>query len=222
MGQVLVPGKTREMLSAAIARNGAAFDGGAVCERLLAEAANENMLVSLLLLRLDRYGELNGRLGKEGMKTLADILVALLFDQTSDLFYIDCGHVNEMFVVLPSADAREAARAGTEILTRFKAAANAVVKSRRRITLSGGVSVFPHDASNRLDWFRHAREAALRAEKEGGGRIVSHGPVDRYCPKTVYYSQIQLERLRQIASSLGASEDALLRESLDALIGKYS
>lgn len=89
-----------------------------------------------------------------------------------------------------------------------------------RFTISGGIATFPGDASEQVDLLRKADEALYRAKRSGRNRI-SLPAAAQMVTKTSYYTQIQLERLSDLARRLGKTEASLLREALDDLLRRY-
>ncbi|MBE0697828.1 MAG: GGDEF domain-containing protein, partial [Anaerolineaceae bacterium] len=89
-----------------------------------------------------------------------------------------------------------------------------------RFRISGGIATFPGDAAERVDLLRKADEALYRSKRIGRNRI-SLPASSQMVTKTSHYSQIQLERLSELARNLDKSEAFLLREALDELLRKY-
>ncbi|MBI1923425.1 GGDEF domain-containing protein [Candidatus Poribacteria bacterium] len=91
---------------------------------------------------------------------------------------------------------------------------------RCQVSVSGGIAAYPTDARERVDLYRKADEALYRAKRTGRNRICL--PTDsQMVTKTSHYTQTQLERLTELAKTLGKSEAFLLREGVDDLLRKY-
>jgi diguanylate cyclase len=88
------------------------------------------------------------------------------------------------------------------------------------IHVSGGVAEYPADGAEWKDLFRKADEALYRAKRTGRNRICL--PVStQMVTKTSHFTQIQLEKLTELARKTGKSEAYLLREALDELLKRY-
>jgi diguanylate cyclase (GGDEF)-like protein len=88
------------------------------------------------------------------------------------------------------------------------------------IHISGGVAEYPADGGNWADLYRKSDEALYRAKRIGRNRICL--PVSaQMVTKTSHFTQIQLEKLTELAKKAGKSEASLLREALDDLLNKY-
>ena len=193
---------------------------GSVVERLLAKAAEENISLAFLLLRMDRFDEIVALNGYAHQ--FVEGLLRILLEQTPDGVFVDCTDANEFLVILPTADKQQVKLAGDEIRKCFSALASTLMgDSHIRVSLSGGAAVFPRDADNQVDLFRSLREAALSAGLSGGDRIV-FGKKEKMVLKTVHYTPAQMERLKRLAAHEGISEASLLREALDDCLNKYS
>ncbi len=89
-----------------------------------------------------------------------------------------------------------------------------------RFRISGGIANFPGDATGAVDLLRKADEALYRSKKIGRNRI-SLPASAQMVTKTSYFTQVQLERLSELAHKLDKTEAFLLREALDDLLHKY-
>ena len=88
------------------------------------------------------------------------------------------------------------------------------------IHVSGGVAEYPADGSDWKDLFRKADEALYRAKRTGRNRVCL--PVStQMVMKTSYFTQVQLEKLTELARKTGKSEAYYLREALDELLKRY-
>lgn len=88
------------------------------------------------------------------------------------------------------------------------------------IHVSGGVAEYPADGSEWMDLFRKADEALYRAKRSGRNRVCL--PVStQMVMKTSYFTQVQLEKLSDLARKTGKSEAYYLREALDELLKRY-
>ena len=88
------------------------------------------------------------------------------------------------------------------------------------VRVSGGVAEYPADGSNAVDLFRKADDALYRAKRLGRNRVCLPSSA-QMVTKTSHFTQVQLEKLTELAKKAGKSEASLLREALDDLLRKY-
>jgi len=94
------------------------------------------------------------------------------------------------------------------------------LRSSIPIRVSGGVAEYPADGSEWMDLFRKADEALYRAKRTGRNRVCL--PVSsQMVMKSSYFTQVQLEKLSELARKTGKSEAYYLREALDDLLKRY-
>ncbi len=192
-----------------------------VIDRLLPSVASESISISLLLLSIHPLAKMSQMYDGQTVHKLVGGLLAILLEQTPDVVYIDCAEKNEFIVLLPAVEPDQALTAGEEIGRRFEGMAKSVLNRKRlKAHLKGGLAVFPQDADNRIDLFRLCREAVLRASQKKGTMIIQASKEEMVHHST-QYSNDQLERLKNISSREGISEDILLREALDHIIKRY-
>lgn len=88
------------------------------------------------------------------------------------------------------------------------------------VTLSAGISCFPHDGTRTADVIRKAEGALYRA-KSGSRNKVCLSREEKMITKTSHYTFEQLKRLSELAKREDLGEAVLLREALDDLLKKY-
>ncbi len=195
-----------------------AFEGA----RLEAEAARSNLAV--ISLDIDEFYAINlqyGRLG--GDEVLRAVGAALLKNFNGN------GTVGRLSgdgfgVVLPGARAEtafvladEARKVIEDIPLQIQIGEQNI---HLNVRISGGVAEYPADGSNAADLFRKADEALYRAKHLGRNRICLPSSA-QMVTKTSHFTQIQLEKVAELAKKAGKSEASLLREALDDLLRKY-
>lgn len=196
----------------------------AALEKAVAQARQRGEPLSLFLLDIDRFKEINEeyghRAGDEVLKRLGRIL---------DANFKDIGMVgrvagDEFLVILPGQRADSAFILADEVRRLVEDAEIAVSLGERvstlRFHISGGVAAIPGDANDPVDLRRKADEALYRSKQIGRNRI-SLPAASQMVTKTSYYTQFQLERLGGLARKLDRTEAFLLREALDDLLRKY-
>jgi diguanylate cyclase len=206
-------------------------------EEALAFARQNNQPVSLFLLDIDRFKEINDeyghRAGDEVLNRLAKILesnfnevgqVARLSGDDKHLGLVGRIAGDEFIVILPGQRADSAFILAEEVRRLVEDSELRVTFGAHNYSLhfriSGGIATFSSDATERVDLLRKASEALYRSKQIGRNRI-SLPTSAQMVTKTSYYTQIQLERLGALARSLDKTEAFLLREALDDLLRRY-
>ena len=131
---------------------------------------------------------------------------------------------DQFVVILPNSRAETAFILAEEVRRAIEDAPIEVQvgnqKTHLTIHISGGVAEYPSDGADWQSLFRKADEALYRAKRQGRNRICL--PVSsQMVTKTSHFTQIQLEKLSDLAKKTGKAEANLLREALDDLLNKY-
>lgn len=129
-------------------------------------------------------------------------------------------YAGDQFAVLMPATEKEMAfliieKMRESYLTEFENKPTAL-----NVTLSAGISCFPHDGTRTADVMRKAEGALYRA-KSGARNKVCLSREEKMVTKTSHYTYEQLKRLSELAKREGVGEAVLLREALDDLLKKY-
>lgn len=93
-------------------------------------------------------------------------------------------------------------------------------KVKLSVPISFGIASFPHHTEDPTDLIGQASDAMEKAKREGRNRGAIYIE-ERMVLKSNYYPRAQLGRLASLATSLGRTEAALLREALADLEYKY-
>jgi diguanylate cyclase len=206
-------------------------------EESLVQARANGQPVSVFVLDIDRFKEINDeyghRAGDEVLTRLAKILESnfkevgqvsrLGGDETAPGLV---GRIagDEFIVVLPGQRADSAFILAEEVRRLVEDSELRVSLGAHnyslRFRISGGIATFPNDAAERVDLLRKASEALYRSKQIGRNRI-SLPTNSQMVTKTSHYTQIQLERLADLARKLDKTEAFLLREALDDLLRRY-
>lgn len=210
-------------------------------ESALADARRYGGAVSIFLLDIDHFKEINDEHGREAgdavLKRLAHILEANFAGKAGRIKGPETpledvramgvvGRVagDEFLVIMPGQPADSAFILADEVRRLIEDSDVPVTKDGRETTIrfhiSGGIATSPTDAAQPVDLMRKADEALYRSKQIGRNRISLPTPA-QMITKTSYYTQIQLERLAAQARKLDKTEAFLLREALDELLRKY-
>lgn len=193
-------------------------------EDTLATARQEGETVSLFVLDIDRFKEINDeyghRAGDEVLKRLGHILQA----NFTGMGITGRMGGDEFVVILPGQRADSAFILAEEVRRLVDDSELDVQVGAHHYTLrfriSGGIAAFPSDAANSIELLRKADEALYRSKQIGRNRI-SLPANAQMVTKTSYYTQTQLQRLGELAHKMDKTEAFLLREALDDLFQKY-
>lgn len=190
--------------------------------RLEAEADHSNLAV--ISLDIDEFAAINLQYGHiAGDAVLRGVSAALLTN------FKDIGRVGRLSgdgfgVVLPAARSETAFVLAEEVRKVIEDNPLQLQigeqKLHLEVRISGGVAEYPGDGANAVEVFRKADEAMYRAKHLGRNRICLPSSA-QMVTKTSHFTQVQLEKLAELAKKAGRSEASLLREALDDLLRKY-
>lgn len=90
------------------------------------------------------------------------------------------------------------------------------------VTCSIGLAAFPANGQTDVELVRSADQALYLAKLTGRNKVSLPLADSRMVTKTSHYTATQLERLAQLAKTVGRNEAGLLREALDDVLKKYN
>jgi diguanylate cyclase (GGDEF)-like protein len=142
-------------------------------DRELQKAQRYNRPLTVVIFDLDQfesYNQLFGRLeGDQVLRVVANIIKDGL--RTVD---IPCRYGGEeMAVVLPETNPEK----GQFVAERIRQTTEAHPFSLKRVTISGGLAVYPNDGKDSKDLIKKAEAALNAAKKSGANRIVSYSSI---------------------------------------------
>lgn len=190
----------------------------------LDESVRRGVAVSLVLVDLDEFAHVNKTLGSERadqvLKAVAKRIQGALPEGAAFARLAgDC-----FMALLPASEPEEALLAASLAKTSVSRSSIVVGKAAARReahpTVSAGVASAPRDGDTFEAVLARAQSALRRAKSLGRDRVATP-PDDKMVLKSSYYAQTQLERLKQLAGSLGVNESVLLRAALEDLLLKY-
>lgn len=203
------------------------FNHHAIVQKLdeaVERATQKGGSVSIISFDLNHFKQFNDkhghRFGDELLKRIANIF----YENFMEGNFVGRYGGDEFLVVLPGARTDTAFILAEEVRRLIAdqpmdvSLGDSTVDSH--MTVSAGVATYPTDARERVDLIRKANEALYRA-KQMGRNSTCLSTSSQMITKTSHFTQTQLERLAQLAKSLGKSEAFLLREALDELMRKY-
>jgi diguanylate cyclase (GGDEF)-like protein len=180
--------------------------------------------VSVFLLDIDQFKGINDEFGHRAGDEVLTRLSKILENNFKGAGLVGRTGGDEFIVILPGQRADSAFILAEEVRrlvedSEILAAVGPHTYSLR-FRISGGIASFPGDAAERVDLLRKADEALYRSKRIGRNRI-SLPASAQMVTKTSHYTQIQLERLSELARKQDKTEAFLLREALDELLRKY-
>lgn len=185
----------------------------------LKKAINPADGVSLALLDVDRFMEINTTFGRDAGDRVLKTVAALLEETCPGAAYRTGG--DEFGAILPGISLEQAFLRMETLRAKVQAAADRfALPDGRSLTITAGVANYPRDAKDAASLLRMAY-AAMEAAKEGGRNQVALPPNEDMVMKSCYYQGSSVRRLKTLAEKKGRKESALLREALDDLLRKY-
>ena len=189
-------------------------------EAALLKAAHTQQPLTLIWVDIDQFLLINTKYGHQvGDQVLIQIYQSLREGTPNDTLIFRSGG-DEFTLILPGIT-REQALLAFEQVRLDLANPHPYGEQEFDVSISAGISSYPIDSTEMDEIQRNAYQALFRAKKEGRGKILlAHD--EKMVPKTVHFTETQLERLTMLATELSITEARLLREALDDLIKKYT
>jgi diguanylate cyclase len=193
-------------------------------DEVCAQARQQREEVSVLMVDIDQFKELNDRYGSRAGDEVLKCVARILRQNFEGEGIVGRYMGDSFLVIMPGKRSDSTFILAEEVRKLMKESGTEIHSGNQRIPLSiglsGGVASFPSDASERVDLLRKVDEALYRAKNSGRNRICLPTST-QMVTKTSHFSQTQLERLTAMAKKLEKSEAFLLREALDDLLRKY-
>jgi diguanylate cyclase (GGDEF)-like protein len=189
-------------------------------EAFLSERISSDDTVSLALLDVDFFGDINERLGNEAGDRVLQTLTELLKDSNPNHHPFRVSG-DEFAVVLPDTTLEQAFLQMEKLRSTVEAAEERFqLPSTHKVTITIGVAQYPRDGKSEATLNR-AASAALMSAKEIGRNQVALPPNEEMVMKSCYYPSTSTRKLKQLAEQAKKKESALLREALEDLLRKY-
>jgi len=190
-------------------------------EQAIPQARASGDPLALLMLDIDDFAGVNDRAGSGAgdavLKGVGDLLRSTLPEHALLARYSG----DEFAAAMPDTRLDDAFTLAEEL--RRRVAAFAVPdQPELRITCSIGLAAYPASGASDVEVVRAADQALYVAKTTGRNKVALPLTDSRMVTKTSHYTQVQLDRLAQLARSLGRNEASLLREALDDLLKKYN
>ncbi len=190
-------------------------------EQVLPAVEQRGGVLSLFLLDLDGFTELNEQHGREAGDTALRAVGGLLQNLAPENALLMRYSGDEFGGVFPDMRVDDAFSLLEEV-RRQVIALGIDCGAAGLLTCSIGLSGFPAHSRHDVELVRHADEALYVAKTSGRNKVALPLIDSRMVTKTSHYTQTQLERLAQLAKATRRNEATLLREALDDVLKKYN
>ncbi len=188
------------------------------------EAASRHTSLALIDFDIDQFDGINRQYGRMAGDEVLRAVAAALLKNFAELGPVGRYGGDQFAVLLPGARAETAFVLAEEARKVIEDNPLEIQigdqKQNLVLRISGGVAEYPADGGNWADLFRKADEALYRAKRLGRNRICLPASA-QMVTKTSHFTQVQLEKLAELAKKAGKSEASLLREALDDLLRKF-
>jgi diguanylate cyclase (GGDEF)-like protein len=203
--------------------------GDALLEALseqMRKAAETDGTVSIALVAMDSFGQINEKYGYNGGDEVLKILSQELTGMdVKDMQIIRHNFIggDEFLLILPDVEKEDAFLTMERKRSEFSGDHEIKIDGKSTkipLTFSAAVATYPEDGTRPQDVLRKASDALYRAKSTRRNKVCL-AKEERMVTKTSHYTQTQLARLSQLAKREGVGEAVLLREALDSLLRKY-
>jgi PleD family two-component response regulator len=145
------------------------------CERVLAIAGRTRAPAAFAVLRVDGAEALRARIGASLWEPVVRRVVALLRDAAQPGDVVAQSAPEELTATLYGGDRDATVQLLEGVVQRVAAEEVPAPGGPVRVSLSGGVAEFPADGRTPADLRLAADDALLRAQEQGGGRVLPAG-----------------------------------------------
>ena len=194
----------------------AAFEG------CISQAEKAGGAVSMALVDIDMFAELNARHGRDAGDATLKALAGFLQSTFAAMGTVFRYGGDAFAVLLDGAEKEQAFLLVERARSDFEGEHEVEMDNCKTVistTITIGVASFPDDGAQPQDIVRRANEAVYRAKTSGSNRVCL-AREEKMVTKTSHYTQGQLHGLSRLAKREGVGEAVLLREALDDLLRK--
>jgi diguanylate cyclase (GGDEF)-like protein len=190
-------------------------------EELLPEAERSGDPLTVLVLDIDEFLEINDAHGREAGDAVIAEVARVLRGQSPDRAVVARQGGDEFAAALPDTRLDDA-------FTLAESIRRAIGDLRFErwpevhLATSIGLASYPAHGRRDVELMREADEALYTAKSTGRNKVSLPLADSRMVTKTSHYTATQLQRLAQLARETGRNEAGLLREALDDLFRKYT
>jgi len=186
----------------------------------LTQAAQDKQHLSLVTTDIDSFLHINQNHGRAVGDLVLQRIVRVFQNLTPENTLVFRYGGDEFYLILPDTT-REQALLTMEKIRLEIARPYEYGGDELEVHISVGIASYPIDGSEPTELQRQSVQALYRAKKEGRSQVFLAYD-EKMIPKTVHFTETQLERLNALAEELSITEAKLMREALDDLISKYT
>ena len=193
-------------------------------EDAIARAPKSTAGVSIALIDIDQFGQINEAHGQDYGDAVIALLAAALADSIADNGQVFRYGGDAFMVLFENIEKEQAFLHIEEARKSFDAPHSVTVSGKKRsieVSISCGVAAYPDDAAKPNEVIRKCSEALYRAKISGRNKV-SLAREEKMVTKTTHYTTGQLDGLQRLAKREGLNEATLLREALDDILRKYN
>lgn len=190
-------------------------------ERWLPEVEESGEPLSLFMLDTDNFADVNERYGHEAGDAVLRAVSRAMQETLPPSAQLARYGGDEFVALLPETRVDDAFTLAEELRRRIGAISFEQWPACG-FTASIGLAGFPVHGQTDVELIRAADQALYQAKITGRNKVALPLTDSRMVTKTSYYTQTQLQRLSELARTVGRNEATLLREALDDLLKKYN
>lgn len=190
-------------------------------EHLLPEAERSGDSLTVLVLDIDGFLQINETQGREAGDAVIAQVSRALRDQTPPTALVARLGGDEFAAALPDMRLDDAFTLA-EGIRRAIGDLHFERWPGIRLSSSIGLASYPAHGRRDVELMREADEALYTAKSTGRNKVSLPLTDSRMVTKTSHYTATQLHRLAQLSREAGRNEASLLREALDDLFRKYT
>jgi len=139
-------------------------------EMMLSTASRKRRPLSLLIVDIDKFGDLNKNLGHEaGNEILKQFAQFLMDSDENNNVHVARYGLDEFTLILPNMMENRAFSYAEDICSAVEEATFVLPSRNIDISVSVGISCFPEDSTNKYELINNALHALSEAKSRGGG-----------------------------------------------------
>jgi len=182
-------------------------------EKMLSEAETD---ISFVMADIDMFKRINDIYGHD----VGDLVIKEVADSFKDMTAKNEAYRyggEEYLIVLPGMSKEDAFL----LMENVRGKTKGDYCEKTSATVSMGIATYPDDGTNWIELRRKVDNALYRAKASGRNKICL-AKEEKLITKTVHYTVVQLQMLKELSEEQSIGEAALMREALDDLLKKYN
>jgi len=180
----------------------------------------ENPLpLTVAVVDVDNFAEINQRLGREGGDDILESLAAVLADCLPDGAWLTRLGGDEFSAAFPGMRSEDVLLKVQRVHDRLSEAPLQTSAGPETVCVSIGIASFPAHAEQTAELLERADQALLSAKRQGRARSTIFVE-EKMVLKSNYYPRAQLDRLAALAERTDRTEASILRQALGDYLEK--